>query len=164
MSVFYTNAPKDYDYHFVKELDADIGRFTSGIDQDKPVRKIMMTGDDWQTDSQRMRYGSGLFPSLTEDELAVWEDNGWFVPNPPGDENSEDDLPEPPPPPGFDAVCPQCGASASVEDVGATCRLCGRGVIIMLTDHTHEEEIDEDELDYLTGQEPGSWCEDKGDI
>ncbi len=161
MSVFYTNALKDYDYHFVKELDPDVGRFTSGMDQEKPVRKVLMDGSEWQIDSQRMRYSSGLYPSLTEDELAVWEDHGWFIPNPPGDEKVEDDLPEPPPPPGIDALCPQCGARGSINDVGTTCHLCGRGVFIMTTNHTHEEEdVDEDELDYLTGQEPGSWCED----
>jgi hypothetical protein len=134
MSVFYTNALKDYDYHFVKELDPDVGRFTSGIDQEKPVRKVLMDGSEWQIDSQRMRYSSGLYPSLTEDELAVWEDNGWFIPNPSGGENSEDDLPEPPPPPGFNATCPQCGVVHHIDDVGFACRSCGRGVVALDTE------------------------------
>jgi hypothetical protein len=154
--IFYTNAPKDYDYHFVTELDADLGRFTSGTDCDKPIRRVMMTGDSWQIDSQRMRYSSGLYPSLTEEEIAVWEDNGWFVPNPPGDENDGDLGWEPPPPPDDSASCDHCSATHSIDDIGTTCRTCGRGIITSASG----DEIDEDELDYLTGQRPGSWCED----
>lgn len=30
--IYYTNAPKDYDYRFVTELDPDVGRLTSGLD------------------------------------------------------------------------------------------------------------------------------------
>ena len=44
--IYYTNAPKDYDYGCTDELDPDVGRLTSGMDQDKPVRKIDIRGQN----------------------------------------------------------------------------------------------------------------------
>ena len=101
--IYYTNAPKDYDYGCTDELDPDVGRLTSGMDQDKPVRKIDIRGDDgWHAETQIMRNSSGLFPTLTEEQWAEWLKLDFATPSP----------------------------------------------------------DDQDELDYISGTEPGTWCED----
>lgn len=189
MTIFYTNAIKDYDYHFVTELDPDIGRFTSGIDSDKPVRKIMMNGSDWQIQSQRDRYHSGLYPSLSEEELTEWTEYGWFIPRAvcsncrglgtvpnlndhelnvrttcsvcggSGDAGDEivavADIEPPPSPSGYG--CPDCGSAAGQDDEGTTCRVCGRGMVVDLSDDSPND----DELDYISGTAPGTWCADE---
>lgn len=158
-TVFYTNAPKDYDYAYVTELDPDVGRFTSGMDQDKPVRKLDINGPDWRIRHQRDRYSSGLYPSLDLAQYEEWVEAGFLILNPPGEKNSGDESAATPPPPA-DAYCAHCNASASMEDVGTTCHQCGgRGTIIASTNTTPDAD-EEDESDYAAGLEPGSWCED----
>lgn len=132
--IFYTNAPKDYDYGCTDELDPDVGRLTSGMDQEKPVRKIHIRGDGWHAETQIMRNSSGLYPTLTEEQFEEWVEAGFLILNPPGDENEDSDLPEPPPPPGYNAACPQCGVTHHIDDVGSACRSCGRGVVALDTE------------------------------
>jgi hypothetical protein len=144
MTIFYTNAPKDYDYGCTDELDPDVGRLTSGMDQDKPVRKIDIRGDGWHAETQIMRNSSGLYPTLTEEQFEEWVEAEFLILNPGGDENSDEAPAESTPSPGFDATCPQCGVSAHINAIGTTCRLCGSGVIIMSTTNVSEPEEDDD--------------------
>lgn len=160
--IFYTNAPKEYDYGCTDELDPDVGRLTSGMDQDKPVRKLDIRGDGWHAETQIMRNSSGLYPTLTEEQYEEWLEAGFLIPASPGSENSapEESVLTPPP---ADAYCAHCNASASIEDVGITCHQCGgRGTIIASTSTAPDadEDDEDDESDYSRGTEPGSWCED----
>ena len=77
--IIYTNAPKDYDYWYVEELDPDVGRLTSGIDTDKPVRKLDIPIE--RVEGQCMRYQSGLYPGLREEQWEEWLQLGFATPN-----------------------------------------------------------------------------------
>ena len=95
--IIYTNAPSDYDYQYVTELDANVGNFNSGMDKDRPVRKLDIDAPEWQVQHQRDRYSSGLYPALAPSEVIEWIAHGFFVPN-----------------------CPRC------KSLGAGCPLCGK--------------------------------------
>jgi hypothetical protein len=70
--VFYTNAPAVYDYGRTTELRADTGwRLNCGIDQDKPVRQILID-DAYYAGIQKDRNLSGLYVTLTEAEFREW--------------------------------------------------------------------------------------------
>ena len=127
MAIYYTNAPKDYDW-YAKEIDADVGRLTSGIDTERPVRKISLDdANDIEISYQTDRYLSGLFPLIPEDQWEEWLRLGFAVAG--GDEKSSDDsADEPPSPQG--SYCADCGAIGSLEDAGTTCTKCGRGVLV----------------------------------
>lgn len=156
--IYYTNAPKDYDYRFVTELDPDVGRLTSGIDTDRPVRKIDLSGaSEWQVQMMQDRYLSGLYPMIPEHQWQEWLDAGFATG---GDKNSEggdaDDTPSP-----GQASCAHCNAASRLADVGTTCRSCGRGVITILGgDAAEADDGEEDESDYSRGMDPDSWCAD----
>jgi hypothetical protein len=137
--IIYTNAPEDFDYHYVTELDPDVGRFTSGMDTDKPVRKLEINAPDWQIQHQRDRYSSGLYPSLTQEQFDEWLECEFVIPAMPGDENSEDGHVEMTPPPA-DAYCAHCSVAARLDELGTTCRSCGRGTVIASTTTDAEEE------------------------
>ena len=79
--IIYTNAPSDYDYWYVTELDPDVGRFNSGMDKDKPVRKLDIKASETVIQGQRDRYSSGLYASLTQEQFDEWLEFEFFTPN-----------------------------------------------------------------------------------
>ena len=97
--IFYTNAPERYDYGFTIELDPDVGNFTMGMDQDKPVRKIDIRGSDFNIENQVNRNRSGLYPTITEKVMETWIKFEYFIPRAGWDEISEasPDADTPPP-------------------------------------------------------------------
>ncbi len=56
----------------------------------------------------------------------------------------------PPSPSGYG--CPDCGTPSDRDSEGCVCSTCHRGIV--------EDLSDDDELDYISGTEPGTWCED----
>lgn len=87
--IYYTNAPKDYDYWWVTEVDPDVGRLTSGIDTDRPVRKIDLgEAPEWKVMTMQDRYLSGLYPMIPEDQWQEWLTAGFAVAN----EDEEEDF------------------------------------------------------------------------
>lgn len=79
--IIYTNAPSVYDYWYVTELDPDVGRFNSGMDKDKPVRKLDIKASETVIQGQRDRYSSGLYASLTQEQFDEWLEFEFFTPN-----------------------------------------------------------------------------------
>ena len=98
--IFYTNAPERYDYGFTYEVDPDVGNFTSGMDKDKPVRKIDIVGSEFNIENQTNRNSSGLYPTIDQEKLDDWLTYKFFEAKGGGDENSESspdaDAPRPP--------------------------------------------------------------------
>ncbi len=56
----------------------------------------------------------------------------------------------PPSPSGYG--CPDCGTPSDRDSEGSVCSTCHRGIV--------EDLADDDELDYISGTEPGTWCAD----
>jgi len=58
--VIYTTAPRDYDWQFTRELDANVGIASNG----KVIRKVEIetsrTSPPWRAEHQCQRYASGL--------------------------------------------------------------------------------------------------------
>ena len=77
--IIYTNAPATYDYWYVTALDPDAGRLTSSIDTRGPVRKLDIPSKN--VEGQCMRYQSGLYPGLTQEEFREWVERGLIVLN-----------------------------------------------------------------------------------
>ena len=103
-SIYYTNAPKDYDYWFVKEVDSDVGRLTSGIDTDRPVRKIDLSeAGEFQRMTMADRYLSGLYPMIPEHQWQEWLTLGFATANEVTSPN-----------------CPKCHGLGTVPNTDAT--------------------------------------------
>ena len=67
---FYTTAPKEYDWGWTKELNADTGY----RNKKKEVFRFIVVADKYHADMQKGRYHSGLYECLEVHEFAVYED------------------------------------------------------------------------------------------
>lgn len=67
---FYTTAPKEYDWGWTKELNADTGY----RNKKKEVFRFIVVADKYHADMQKGRYHSGLYECLEVHEFTVYED------------------------------------------------------------------------------------------
>ena len=140
--IFYTNAPERYDYGFTYEVDPDVGNFTSGIGKDNPVRKIDIIDSGFNIENQTNRNSSGLYPTIDQEQMDDWLKYEYFIPKGGGDENSDAAESEATPSPldAHCAHCAHCNSAARIDELGTTCRHCGRGIIVTRTATDAESE------------------------
>ena len=69
-----TNAPECYDYSWMKTLIDNIA-----VDEKGRSFRLVENEDQWHFDQQLLRYGSGLYPSITDQEqLDSFLQHGWL--------------------------------------------------------------------------------------
>jgi hypothetical protein len=125
--IVYTNAPPEYDYSYVEVIDAEYARYAGHHGGTHPIfRKIAIHATSekerlYRREYQCGRYASGLYTSLSQEDFDRSVELGMI---------EVIDRTEVPPPSITGAVCPDCHAPASIDDVGTVCNQCHRGIVI----------------------------------
>lgn len=124
--IIFTNAPPEYDYSYVEVINAEYAKYTGNGGSHPMIRKVAIHGKDekesmFRREYQGGRYASGLYSTLNQEGIDASVECGLM-----------EILPEVevPPPSPSGALCADCLSPASTDDIGTTCRQCGRGFII----------------------------------